>query len=176
MLPRDEYNAVASEFPADVFKMRKKALDLAKELYGDDKTAGLAVAQEVEAILAKKGSAIFDMLVAVVGDQEDQVLRTLTLALTLAPTLTLTLTLTLTRRQPRHCAERALPRGRATRHRAARRRAGLTLTLTLTLTSLVCGRLQPRVCGRLQPVCVLASVPRFRRRHPRRHQVHSAGG
>ena len=73
MLPREEYNAVASEFPADIFKMRKKALDLAKELYGDDKTVGMAVAQEVEAILAKKGSAIFDMLVAVVGDQEDQV-------------------------------------------------------------------------------------------------------
>ena len=72
MLPREEYIAVASEFPADIFKMRKKALDLAKELYGEDKTAGLAVTQEVEAILAKKGSAIFDMLVAVVSDQEDQ--------------------------------------------------------------------------------------------------------
>ena len=34
MLPREEYNAVASEFPADIFKMRKKALDLAKELNG----------------------------------------------------------------------------------------------------------------------------------------------
>lgn len=44
MLPRDEYVAIATEFPGDTFKVREKALVQAKELYGDAVQARAAAA------------------------------------------------------------------------------------------------------------------------------------
>ena len=72
MLPRDEYVAIATEFPGDTFKVREKCLVQAKELYGDA-VHGLAVTKEVEAILAKKGNALFELMVAAAAGDEEQV-------------------------------------------------------------------------------------------------------
>lgn len=57
-----------------IFKVRERALVQAKELYGDSgdpKDLASHVTKEVEAIMAKKGNALFElMLTAAAGDEE----------------------------------------------------------------------------------------------------------
>ena len=74
MLPRDEWIAIATEFPGEIFKVRERALVQAKDLYGDSgdlKDLASHVTKEVEAIMAKKGNALYElMLTAAAGDEE----------------------------------------------------------------------------------------------------------
>ena len=56
-----------------VYRIRSKALEIAKERGVDESIAGMAVTKEVETILAKKGDKLFELMLAVSAGDKDAV-------------------------------------------------------------------------------------------------------